>query len=432
MEAPKRKVTAKLSAQSINGRDISQSSSPSLSPPPQVVVRAKISSTARERTSSNMHGSNNATGGASSTFRGALCPQIGSTARRSPSPAKMRPASPSNFQPQLRPTTVRASFSKASTKLPPADRARHGSISSVLSSSADAPGRTTSAPATPLPRRDTNRIPNGDYSPSVNVDPGSGSFRIKSKVSGIARPAPASLSTILSPPSPPSSSVTPHFPPTNRAPRTRTTTVASRRPSASFSVHQSHSAQPVPPSVSHEQPQLVPLPTSPPASNVSFSSHSSASASASSAHSHSTSTGLPSSPFTSHARSESIPMSALNDRPPSPRPNRTLVARVRPGTRISGGRGRGRGWTSGSSVAGEPELASSSRSAERDDRSTDGRESSGDEARTRRLQSPPEDDPEDDVRAEAKSNRKGSFLSDCRPRDYDTLSTHYQCGPRSI
>jgi hypothetical protein len=97
-------------------------------------------------------------------------------------------------------------------------------------------------------------------------------------------------------------------------------------------------------------------------------------------------------------------MSALNDRPAIPPPKRTLIARVRPGTRISGGRGRGR--TSGSSVAGEPEWASSSRSAELDDRSTDGRESSGDEMRTRGLQSPPEDDPEDDVRAEAKSNRK--------------------------
>lgn len=85
-------------------------------------------------------------------------------------------------------------------------------------------------------------------------------------------------------------------------------------------------------------------------------------------------------------------------------PRRTLIARVRPGTRISGGR------TSGSSIAGEQDLGSGARMAELDDRSTDESGRSDDETRKRRSRSIVEDDPEDDVRAEAKSNRKVCFL----------------------
>ena len=100
------------------------------------------------------------------------------------------------------------------------------------------------------------------------------------------------------------------------------------------------------------------------------------------------------------------PFLSRDERPASPPPKRTLVARVRPGTRISGGRGRG--WTSGSSVAGERELGSSDgvRAAGMDDRSTDDSEHGDGEPRKRRMPSTGDDNPEDDVRAEAKSNRK--------------------------
>lgn len=448
MDAPKKKVrchfssgvililfsqvTAKISSQNINGPSTNPSSALSISPSPHIVVRAKISSTARAWTnSSGPPTPGNANGGTNSSINGALRPQVSATARRSPSPAKMRPVSPSKLQPGPRPATVRAPPSKAAAVKPHTDRTRQGSISSMLSFTPPGTSSATgSTSATPLALADTNNGVEGDGIPYLNIDSGSGSFRIKAKVSGLAKPAPPpSLSTIHSPPSS-SAFVAPSFPTSNRPPRLRATTVASRRPSVNSSVPKPQSSQSlIQPAVSHEPPRLFPLPTSPPASTLSFSSHSSTSASTSNAQLHSTSTGLTSPSLCSnHARSESLPLSMLNIQSPSdtssspddpsstnPPPGRTLIARVRPETRISGGSRRG--WTSGSSVAGERDLgssngANSARTAEMDDQSTDDSDHCVNEPRKRRTLSGTDDGPED-VRAEAKSNRKVCTLCYC-------------------
>jgi hypothetical protein len=57
------------------------------------------------------------------------------------------------------------------------------------------------------------------------------------------------------------------------------------------------------------------------------------------------------------------------------------------------------------------------RVAEMDDRSTDDSEHSVDEPRKRRTLSTTEDNPEDDVRAEAKSNRKVCLYNAVCPAD---------------
>ncbi|KAF8586995.1 hypothetical protein K439DRAFT_1659329 [Ramaria rubella] len=404
MEAPKRKVTAKLSSHAINGHDTS-TTSPSISPPPQLVVRAKISSTARARTGSSA----SAVSAPNSNTNGALRPQVHALARRSPSPAKMmrapspakvlRAPSPTKFQSQPRVATVRMPTAKVAGLKPHVERTRQDSISSMLSL---APTASYSAPTSPLTRNDSNIYTSPDSTTSDTLISGSGSFRVKAKLSGAARPTPPSLSTILSPPSPASSS--PHLPSpsASRGSRSRATTFTTRRPSVTFI--QLPAAPPL------EQAQYIPLPTSPPASTLSFSSRSSASASVStsSAQSYSTNSGLtPPLPHTNHARSVSMDLHPLptspHDRPTSPSPKRTLVARVRPGTNVSGGRAHG--WRSGPI---EPGIGSRRTSLEK--HSADESESSADEA----TRHPPEsgvhldteDHPEDDVRAEAKSNRK--------------------------
>ncbi|KIJ53802.1 hypothetical protein M422DRAFT_242065 [Sphaerobolus stellatus SS14] len=239
----------------------------------------------------------------------------------------------------------------------------------------------------------------------------SNSLRIKAKVSRLAKPGLQGVSTIISPPSPSTSPALPS--PTSVRARVRTMTTT-RRPSIQLPRAASPSASSI------DESRLIPLPTSPPASTVSFSSHSSTSVS--SVASYTTNEGnTPPSSQLGHARRTSLQSNTLHVqltsveeketnestslRPPSAAAKRTLVARIRPGTQISGGLG----WGSSSTIAGGRESPVRQHHEVSNDVAEEESGLSSDEngnVTRRPSRRTASQEREDEERAEAKSNRK--------------------------
>ncbi|KAF8522882.1 hypothetical protein BU17DRAFT_86409 [Hysterangium stoloniferum] len=435
MEPPKRKITAKVSSNNIHSfnRDgganpipsSSSSPSPSISMSGQV-VRAKVSSTARTRADSGTSSpAQSKINGLTANVNGVLRHEARDVARRSPSPAKMirptsptkasvpasrptsplkmpssRPLSPSKPQHSIKQPTVRTTVSRSTLK---PDGSENSRLTTKIFSS-----QQSSAPNSPVSR---NGPAKWEIDTSGPVSHKPGSLRIKAKVTSMAKATIPSVSTIISPPSPSSMSSAISSPISTGPPARVRPMTSTRRPSVTFSVSNNRPASP--------EARLVPLPTSPPASTLSFSSHSSTSVSTG----YTTSITPPISqtrrtltPTSGLPNSLQMQLSALDEQKTASQvllddhdlaskqsSIRTLTARIRPGTRIS------RGWTSGSSIAGETNTSVRSLKSDgstTEDTASESSDGDNNETRSRRKSRSPSNDPDLEVRAEAKSIRK--------------------------